>query len=145
MKLFYFLIATTFIFSSCKKEGCVDSDAINYDEKAKTDDGSCKYECDFVIWFNQGTSEEMAADGITELNFYLGGESFGSLSVDDYTNLIPECYGTDGLTTKVDLGSEKDRIDKELKVLDNMGEVIDYGFYPGLDANECYQYKFEYY
>jgi hypothetical protein len=29
--------------SSCKKEGCTDETATNYDEKAKEDDGSCKY------------------------------------------------------------------------------------------------------
>ncbi len=28
---------------SCKKEGCTDPDATNYDEKAKKDDGSCVY------------------------------------------------------------------------------------------------------
>lgn len=29
--------------TSCKKEGCTDVDAINYDEDAKDDDGSCVY------------------------------------------------------------------------------------------------------
>lgn len=29
--------------TSCKKEGCTDPDATNYDEKAKEDDGSCEY------------------------------------------------------------------------------------------------------
>ena len=32
-----------FITSSCKKEGCMDSKATNFDEKAKKDDGSCVY------------------------------------------------------------------------------------------------------
>jgi hypothetical protein len=30
--------------SSCNNEGCTDKDAMNYDEKAKKDDGSCEYE-----------------------------------------------------------------------------------------------------
>ena len=30
--------------ASCKKEGCTDEDAINYEEKAKKDDGSCEYD-----------------------------------------------------------------------------------------------------
>lgn len=44
--IFLFLLAAciTVPFSSCKKKGCTDSTAINYDEKAKKDDGSCEYE-----------------------------------------------------------------------------------------------------
>ncbi len=35
-----FIITT----SSCKKKGCTDPTAINYNENAKKDDGSCTYE-----------------------------------------------------------------------------------------------------
>ncbi len=38
------LLALTFSFTSCKKEGCTDSQATNYDEKAKKDDGNCLYD-----------------------------------------------------------------------------------------------------
>ena len=34
---------TALTFSSCKKEGCTDPTAENYNEKAKKDDGSCLY------------------------------------------------------------------------------------------------------
>ncbi|MEZ4936763.1 MAG: hypothetical protein R2799_04135 [Crocinitomicaceae bacterium] len=37
-------LATTMgVATSCKKEGCTDASATNYDEKAKDDDGSCEY------------------------------------------------------------------------------------------------------
>ena len=29
--------------TSCKKKGCTDSNATNYSEKAKKDDGSCEF------------------------------------------------------------------------------------------------------
>lgn len=35
------LVALTISATSCKKEGCTDPNATNYDEKAKKDDGSC--------------------------------------------------------------------------------------------------------
>jgi hypothetical protein len=45
-KLILFLAVGSFAittFSSCKKKGCMDSSAINYNSKAKKDDGSCLY------------------------------------------------------------------------------------------------------
>jgi hypothetical protein len=46
MKLVYFTVAVTIAlsFSSCRKKGCTDPDALNYSEEAKKDDGSCFYE-----------------------------------------------------------------------------------------------------
>ena len=42
------LIGSITVFSSsCKRrEGCTDPNAINYDSKAKQDDGSCEYQDD---------------------------------------------------------------------------------------------------
>jgi hypothetical protein len=34
------LIGTT---ASCKKKGCIDQDAVNFNSEAKKDDGTCKY------------------------------------------------------------------------------------------------------
>ncbi|MCT4581951.1 MAG: imelysin family protein [Flavobacteriales bacterium] len=34
---------TNITLNSCKRKGCTDSNASNYDEKAKKDDGSCEY------------------------------------------------------------------------------------------------------
>ncbi|GAB4278940.1 MAG: hypothetical protein Kow0068_02750 [Marinilabiliales bacterium] len=44
-KVLFLLIITGLLagFTSCKKEGCTDPTATNYDEKAKKDDGSCIY------------------------------------------------------------------------------------------------------
>jgi len=38
------LLAAGLLFASCNKEGCTDSTAINYDEKAEDDNGSCLYD-----------------------------------------------------------------------------------------------------
>lgn len=37
------LVMGTLMLASCKKEGCTDETAINYNDKAKKDDGSCEY------------------------------------------------------------------------------------------------------
>lgn len=41
--LFISIILSTTFLHSCKKEGCIDEVASNYDQKAKIDDGSCTY------------------------------------------------------------------------------------------------------
>ena len=45
MKLGTFIIAASLIFgaTSCKKEGCTDMDAVNYNAEAEKDDNSCTY------------------------------------------------------------------------------------------------------
>ena len=42
-KIFVFTAAATMLMA-CKKEGCTDATAVNYNEEAKKDDGSCKFE-----------------------------------------------------------------------------------------------------
>jgi len=46
-KIFYLPVLALFIgaltLTSCKKEGCTDNDALNYDSEADKDDGSCTY------------------------------------------------------------------------------------------------------
>jgi cytochrome c553 len=41
IKLLILFLTASLIFNSCRKEGCTDSSAVNYDNKAKKDDGSC--------------------------------------------------------------------------------------------------------
>ena len=43
-KVFPLLLAVGLITVSCKKKGCTDEAAINYNQEAKKDDGSCEYQ-----------------------------------------------------------------------------------------------------
>jgi hypothetical protein len=42
-KILPLLVVGTLALASCKKEGCIDPAAINYNDEAKKDDGSCEY------------------------------------------------------------------------------------------------------
>lgn len=50
-KIFFVLVVCLVSFSSCKKkEGCTDSSALNFDNTADKDDGSCTYKGSITFW-----------------------------------------------------------------------------------------------
>jgi hypothetical protein len=53
------VVAMTTGFTSCKKKGCTDPTATNYDDKAKKDDGSC------IASVTPGASEEVVTGFVT--------------------------------------------------------------------------------
>jgi hypothetical protein len=68
--LFYLLLASTAVAVSCKKEGCTDPTALNYNEdiKEKNDDGSCIYPEPVV----EDSIEEVSANITTNTTWYTG-------------------------------------------------------------------------
>lgn len=94
--------------SSCQKEGCTDLDAVNLDEKAKDDDGSCIYAGTQIFWYGEETALFLYNNGVTSLTFYLNGNVVGSTNAEIYRTVEPSCG--DELGTVVvdkDLGSFK--------------------------------------
>jgi len=69
---FTFLILLVFSLSACKKKGCMDPDAYNYNESAKKDDGSCEYPpsseitFEFTNTFNETT---LTSTQFNQLNY----------------------------------------------------------------------------
>ena len=48
-KLMLALLMSVFVISACKKEGCTDATATNYNSEAEKDDGSCVYKEEEVV------------------------------------------------------------------------------------------------
>ena len=59
-----FVAVIGFTFLSCKKEGCTNMHAENYDEKAKKEDGSCTYARD-KFFGTYATSQTCVYDGVS--------------------------------------------------------------------------------
>lgn len=61
--LFGFILLSATTFMGCKKEGCTDSNADNYNEEAKKDDGTCTYPT--INVFSTNTSGDVKGAGGT--------------------------------------------------------------------------------
>jgi hypothetical protein len=67
------ILLIIFVAISCKKEGCTDASATNYDSEAKKDDGSCQYPVD-------PRDEFIGSYSVTDSAFGSGGSTFVSAS-----------------------------------------------------------------
>lgn len=80
-----------FMFSSCDKEGCTIPEASNYSEKAKTDDGSCVYNGNILLWYNQETKNILDLHNISTLTYTIDGVVIGTFDTDKVFEWAPEC------------------------------------------------------
>jgi len=80
MKYCIALILLSLFVVSCKKEGCTNESATNFDSEAKKDDGSCKYEANTSFWFNEGVSGFLVGPyEVTELTVYMDDIAVGTM------------------------------------------------------------------
>jgi len=103
----YLLIAISFFtlaLMSCKKEGCMDSQAVNYNVDANENDGSCTYQSKTSFWFNQNTSGWLSVTySVTSLSVYMDDILVGTMDPTDW-KVGPDC-GVDNFTVTNDHGS----------------------------------------
>tara|TARA_B110000285_G_C14772663_1_gene444734 strand:+ start:30 stop:659 length:630 start_codon:yes stop_codon:yes gene_type:complete len=83
-KILFVLLVFSIVFASCKKKGCMDTFANNYDSKATQDDGSCEFP------LQKGDSLQ---GGIV---FYLDGNGGGLIAapIDQSAGAEWGCFGT---------------------------------------------------
>ena len=73
--IFLLLSCLTLTFVSCKKKGCIDEFAENYDTEAEKDDGSCTY-----------LSDKLLGTYTVNQNCYYGGSTTYSMNVIEGSN-----------------------------------------------------------
>jgi hypothetical protein len=111
LRIIFFISLTTSI-NSCEEQtviGCMDKDSITYNSKATLDDGSCIYEGQIVIWYDQSTAQALTAAHVTTLILYLDGLYLPvNQKIVGYTE-APACNDVGSITFGEDLVHAKSR------------------------------------
>jgi hypothetical protein len=133
------------LFTGCKKSGCTNRDAKNYDSKAKESDGSCKFEGQLVFWWKKPFSDSCIANGISDLKVYADGVFQGVLPVSSqHWSSAPSCGTNSTVTINSDLGSNESKVVSfEYKIVS--GGVTSTGYTESytIKANTCTSYEQE--
>ena len=128
---------------SCKKDtkikGCMDKDSYTYSAAAQEDNGSCLYEGEVVIWYDQAASTGLIGVGATALTYYLNGEVVGSSASSVYWTVSPDCGANGSITATEDLGKVKTHA-YTLSVKDQTG-IEQWNSLINIDANTCLQFQ----
>ena len=131
------LLFTLLSISSCstKKQGCTNTDAINYDLNAEEDDGSCTYAADVVFWISEVNSDTYIAGSVNTLSIYIDGDLKGSLATINFSSSAPACGSGEGLEFEVNLGSSNSK-QFNFEVKDENDNVLHNGTIT-VEAREC--------
>jgi len=89
---------------SCKKLGCTDQNAMNFEKEAKKNDQSCAYEGSVGIWFDTVKAQEYAVDSVITLIYFVDGNNVGTISSGQYSNVLPTCDSPEVLTVEFNMG-----------------------------------------
>ena len=134
-KLLLVLAVGMLAITSCKKEGCIEADAVNYDTEAKKDNGTCTYEGNVVIWYGESTATNLVNDGATSLTYTVDGSIVGSSAANVFFTAEPDCGANGSITITKDLGVAKNK-SYDYSVEDQTGHVYWSGT-ANFTANTC--------
>lgn len=128
------ILSCTLALIGCKKEGCTDPQAFNYDADADENDGTCTYQSQTSFWINQNISNWLSVTyGVTTLSVYMNDVLVGTMDPADW-KVGPDCGG-DNFTVTNDHGSVTSK-SWAYEVRDQNGNLQFYGTVSNT-ANDC--------
>lgn len=125
--------------AACKKEGCRDTLASNYDGTAEKDNGSCLFESKLQFWQDESANNGLLANGSEMLYYYVDDELLGSTTTATFYDTVPDCETEIASQFTINLGTSKAKI-STFQVKDETDSV----FWSGtinLFAADCKSYQ----
>jgi len=101
------LIGLSLILSvafSCKRHGCNDPNAKNYNVSANKNNGSCLYEGQIIFWLDSTTAHSADSANIETLFVYHNGNLMDQMSISNHSEDAPASDDTSGINFMLDMG-----------------------------------------
>lgn len=148
--LFLLLFFSVLAFSSCKKEGCTNNNADNFDTEAKKEDNTCLYSASAIFWIDASTSNSYQSSFVNELKVYVDGSYIGKMSTNSSLLKAPDCLAGGGVSYFEDLQTSNSKIIKyEVKYLplsapgSTPDEVVEFEGSLKLNGGSCQSFQLQ--
>lgn len=131
------IVALTANLSSCRKKGCMDSAAINYDAEAKRDDGTCEWATEQPLTFSFSHNYEGTAVSSADFSDLKYTNAFGNIhSISKLIYLVSDfrLYTADGDSIVID-GHQLVNLGDAGTLSYELEEHIPVGTYTGIGFN----------
>lgn len=139
LSIIFIALLTVFTITSCKKSGCIDEQATNFDAEATADDGTCQYGSNIVFWCLPAVSDSLRNLGHTVLRFSIDNEIVDSITTEFFFSSVGECNASGTKTIQRDFfGDTKQHY--LYRVHGNNNQTI-YEDFIQIKANECYDVR----
>lgn len=142
------LIGMAILVASCKKEGCIDETAFNYNEEAKKDDGTCKYQQTATFKFTQSWDDKnVTVEDFNALKFTNSNLELISLTKLQYSISDIRFYKADGDSVVIDMHHLIDledantlslELSQKLDPIEYTGIGFNFGFTPEDNVSGAY-------
>ncbi len=129
-------------FASCKKYGCTDPDALNFDDKVRSNNLVCEYEGSILFWYDKITQDslEQIYGKIRALEYYVDLERIDSIEFTNPQDKLPRCGSKEVANFEDSLGTGYTRwVEYYVQLVDPSGMrgPILYDSIVSITANEC--------
>ena len=139
LNLIFLLVLLCYLIS-CNRKGYTDPKAMGSNPGAKKD-CCCLYETSLVIWFDEQTIQNLEADFISNLTYYLDGDSISRSDL-SYTDSLLMCHHINSLTYNKELG-EVDTYTGHFQAYSDSNDLI-FEKTIHMKGGECLSVKVEY-
>lgn len=93
---FFLAAVLVFVFAGCSRQGCLDTDAENYEPKATVSCSCCQFTGKGIAWYRKPFYEKVKASGANQFYFFMADKEVGHVRYIAYFSDSPPIFSSNG-------------------------------------------------